>query len=145
MSIEIRSWSEADVAEVAKIERECFSDPWTEEMLYQEVRRLDFFGLILQSGEEKLAYVCGTLLFEDAELPRIAVRAEYRGKGFGGKLLDAFIEEVKTRGGERIFLEVRTSNESALGLYQSRGFETLRVRKKYYSNGEDAFEMRKTL
>ena len=46
------------------------------------------------------------------------------------------------RGLKLAVLEVRTSNNSAIKLYEKIGFKTLRVRKKYYSDtGEDAYVM----
>ena len=43
-----------------------------------------------------------------------------------------------------IFLEVRASNEPAIKLYSSFGYEQIAVRKRFYSNPiEDAIIMKK--
>ena len=59
--------------------------------------------------------------------------------------MDGFLQGVKARGGERVFLEVRVSNAPARKLYDSRGFDLFRTRRYYYDDGEDALEMKKEL
>ena len=87
----------------------------------------------------------GSVLFEDAEIYKVAILPQHRGKGLGSMAVNAFVDKVKERGGERIFLEVRPSNTAALRLYQNRGFEKNRLRKRYYADGEDCLEMKKEL
>lgn len=141
----VRKWTIDDLRAIAAIEKACFAEPWSEETLRDAFARENYFALVLETEGKTVGYACGTTLFEIAELPRIAVLKEYRGKGLGGALMERFFETVKERGAERIFLEVRVSNASAIGLYVSRGFEKTRVRKKYYGDGEDAVEMKKEL
>lgn len=139
----IREWTEKDLLVVAAIERNCFIDPWTVEMLRAEMQKQDSYGLILEEDGKALGYACGNALFEDGEVEKVAVLAENRGKGYGKALVLGLFEIAKRRGVERMFLEVRASNAPALGLYQSVGFEKTRLRKRYYENGEDALEMKK--
>ena len=139
----IREWTEKDLLVVAAIERNCFIDPWTVEMLRAEMQKQDSYGLILEEDGKALGYACGNALFEDGEVEKVAVLAENRGKGYGKALVLGLFEIAKRRGAERRFLEVRASNAPALGLYQSVGFEKTRLRKRYYENGEDALEMKK--
>jgi ribosomal-protein-alanine N-acetyltransferase len=95
--------------------------------------------------ENIVGYICGTSLFEEGELPKVAVKKECRGLGIGGKLVDRLLVEMREKGVEKIFLEVRVSNSSALKLYLGKGFEKLRERKRYYPDGEDALELVKSL
>ncbi len=141
--ITIRDWTERDLPKLMALERACFADAWTTEMMKNEFFRDGFCGALAEEDGETVGYVCGYALFEDAELFKIAVLQNCRGKGIGGLLLDAFAEKTAAKGAERIFLEVRISNESALGLYKSRGFEKTRIRKRYYPDGEDALEMKR--
>ncbi len=83
--------------------------------------------------------------FDDAELIRIAVEPGLRRQGIGEQLLNDLLQEVKKRDIHDIFLEVRSSNEAAIGLYTKAGFVNAGIRKGYYSNpAEDAIIMRYT-
>ena len=141
----IREWTEKDLAAVAILEHACFEDPWTMDMIKGEFGRMDFCGSIAEEDGKPIGFLCGTLLFEDAEIAKVTVLKEYRGKGYGRQLVEEFFDKVKANGARRIFLEVRPSNEAALHLYQSNGFHKLRLRKRYYADGEDALEMMKDL
>lgn len=143
--ITIRDWTEKDFPKLMALERACFEDAWTTEMMKNEHVRNGFCGALAEADGEVVGYVCGYTLFEDGELLKIAVSQDCRGRGIGGLLLDSFTEKAMSQGAEQIFLEVRTSNEPALGLYKSRGFEKTRIRKRYYPDGEDALEMKREL
>lgn len=145
MEIRFLPWKKEDIPFVADMEKEVFSDAWKEEMLFGSFSRKDFCGLILKCDEKKVGYVLGATLFEEAELFRIAVQPTLRGNGLGGKLLDEWLAQVQARGAERVFLEVRKSNQTAIGLYTSRGFAQTRVRENYYADGEDGVEMKKEI
>lgn len=83
--------------------------------------------------------------FDDAELIRIAVDTRFRRQGIGEQLLSDLLREVRKRDIHDIFLEVRSGNEAAIGLYTKAGFISAGVRKGYYSNPtEDAIIMRYT-
>ncbi len=83
--------------------------------------------------------------FDDAELIRIAVEPGLRRQGIGEQLLNDLLQEVKKRDIHDIFLEVRSGNEAAIGLYTKAGFVNAGIRKGYYSNpAEDAIIMRYT-
>ena len=141
----IRNATQEDVALLAQMDRAVFFDAWTEEMWRSEFARADATCLILELDGEAVGFAITTVLFEDAELPKIAVLQEKRGFGLGKILLSALEQEAKTRGATAMFLEVRVGNVPARKLYEVSGYTTLRVRKKYYPDGEDALEMKKTL
>lgn len=145
MQVILREISAFDVTAIASIERDCFALPWSEKEIVSVCNRADFCGLVAQMNGETVGYLLGLTLFENAEVLRVAVKKEFRGKKIGGMLLDVFFEMVKARGAQTAFLEVRASNLPALGLYESRAFTRGRVREKYYENGESAIEMQKDL
>ena len=71
----------------------------------------------------------------------IGVDPEFQGLGIGRELLAALLEFA---GGGAVFLEVRTDNAPAIALYESVGFVTMGVRKRYYRvSGADAYTMRR--
>jgi ribosomal protein S18 acetylase RimI-like enzyme len=58
----------------------------------------------------------------DWTISNVAVLPEYRGRGIAGHLVDTALEHVRSRGGRRVFLQVRSDNVTALSLYEHRGF-----------------------
>jgi ribosomal-protein-alanine N-acetyltransferase len=80
------------------------------------------------------------------ELENIVVAEYARRCGIGSRLLVKFIDQVRAKKGTSIFLEVRESNRGARALYANAGFESIGVRKNYYSNPtEDAVLYRQAL
>lgn len=134
-----------DIPALLEMEKECFPDPWNEKSWLDAFARPDFFSFAVKEGETLIGFVCGTCLFEESELLKIAVTPSIRGRGLGEMLLNVFLQSAKDRGAEKMFLEVREGNVAARRLYEKSGFTQTRIRKKYYDNGEDAVEMVKTL
>ena len=141
----IRPWTEKDIEKVCQAERVCFADPWTEKMVKDEFAKPAFFGFILEDNGVTAGYICATALFEDAEIPKVAVFPSFRRKGYGKRLVDAVIAAAREKGAEHIFLEVRENNLPAVRLYEACGFAIMRIRKRYYPDGENALEMKKIL
>lgn len=143
--VTIRPWTENDVDKICLAERVCFTDPWTERMVKDEFLKSTFSGFVLEENGVLAGYICVALLFEDAEIPKVATLPQFRRKGYGKKLVERVIADVRERGAEQIFLEVREGNVPAVTLYKDCGFETMRIRKQYYPDGENALEMKKEL
>ena len=82
---------------------------------------------------------------DELHLLELASHPERRRKGFGRALLAALIEHARHARKRLLLLEVRRSNQAAIELYESAGFQKTGVRRGYYSDtGEDAVEMRIT-
>lgn len=141
----MREFTEKDISKLAVLEKSCFSDAWTLEMLKGETAREGFCCLLAEEKGEAIGFVYGNVLFEDAELYKVAILPDFRGKGLGKALVEGFSEFVKEKGARQIFLEVRVGNAAALALYARQSFERTRLRKRYYADGEDCLEMRKSL
>ena len=129
---------------VARIERESFSDPWSEDAFLGMVDSpLAIFLVALGDAGDVVGYSAATAVWENGEILNVAVDRESRGKGIGGKLLDAAVSALRDQLVHSIFLEVRESNAAAIALYKSRGFARLSVRQSYYRHPvENALVMR---
>ena len=79
-----------------------------------------------------------------ADIHHIEVKSEYRGQGYGAKLMELFLNEIKNRNVNEITLEVRVDNSVAIRLYEKFGFEQVSVRKGYYK-GVDGLLMKKVI
>ena len=141
----VRAWEEKDIAAIADIENKSFADPWTEGMLLDTLRFPVYHTFLAEDGGQVCGYGCLILLFEDAELANIAVAPTHRGQGVGKLLMEKMHDYAKTFGAERMLLEVRVSNASAIGLYKKYGYERYGLRENYYADGEDAYLMQKSL
>lgn len=86
---------------------------------------------------------CGIIMAADeGDITNVSVKKEYQGQGIGSALVGELEARVKTLGIQKIFLEVRKSNASAIALYEKKGFEHMGIRKNYYSDPvEDAITM----
>jgi ribosomal-protein-alanine N-acetyltransferase len=144
----LRPAEEADVAQVAAIEKSCFADPWTEDSF----RRLlggepaIFLVAVFPPDERVRGYVIGFSVDVDAEVLNVAVEPGSRGKGLAGQMLDAVLIELATRGVANAYLEVRESNKAARALYESKGFREIGRRERYYRRPvEDALVLRRVI
>ena len=152
-AVEIRPAVDADIAAVMRIERESFSDPWSEDSFRASLQpeRMRFLvarGGPVEEGSEPplLGYVIALMLVEEAEIADIAVSTKARRLGIGGLLLDSMLSEAADRGVLTMFLEVRESNSAARALYESRHFREVGRRRGYYrSPSEDALLLRRDL
>ena len=77
---------------------------------------------------------------DDVNLLLIATQEKQKQKGYA-KLLLTYLEDVAKNGNKTFSLEVKSTNISAINLYQKFGFETIHIRKKYYKDGADALIM----
>ena len=139
--LQIRRMEENDIPAVRELELQCFSDPWTETMLREMLESsLDSSFVLLSVEERKTAgYANVRVLGDEAELMRICVAPEFRGRGWSGPLLEEGMREMTLRGAVSATLEVRAGNVPAIRLYERHGFQKEGLRKKYYRDPvEDA-------
>lgn len=128
-----------DIAEIIRLEQECFSEPWSERILRDGLCDLKYLFLLLRDdGGNAIGYLIGWVVAGEVELARVGITPEARGRGLSRRLLDEALQTWRSSGAEIVFLEVRASNEPARRLYVSRGFEVISKRAKYYDDGEDA-------
>lgn len=97
------------------------------------------------ASPEPVAFSLAWSVADELQLLDMGVLPEERRKGYGRALLGELLRFAQRERKRLLLLEVRQSNEPAIRLYRSLGFETAGVRRGYYSDtGEDALEMRIT-
>ncbi|MGW3998748.1 ribosomal protein S18-alanine N-acetyltransferase [Amycolatopsis sp. NPDC004772] len=138
-----------DIARCVEIEKILFpgDDPWSARAFHSELDAGNFYlAARPDEGDELLGYaglaVVGRRRGEyEATVHTIGVAPEYQGQGIGKALLQALLARADEFEAP-VFLEVRTDNTTALGLYERHGFERLGIRKRYYQpSGADAYTM----
>ena len=128
----------SDSPEIARIERSCFDDAWSEASVLSHLEAKHALTLVAKDEDgQLLGYISASLLAPEAEIYRVATLPMHRRCKIGSRLLRAFIEEAEKEGCETLFLEVRASNTAAKALYFSHGFRMLTQRKNYYKNPKE--------
>ena len=134
----------AHVAQIAELEKLCFSDPWSEKSIETELTCRLSLWLVALEEDKVVGYVGSQTVLDETDMMNIAVHPDYRRQGIAEKLIDALISALKEKGSRGLMLEVRASNESAIALYQKLGFIQVGRRPNYYRNPkEDALILRK--
>ena len=129
---------------VYAVEKACFADCWTPEMLSEELDNPLCVTVALTENGAVMGYALGRVAADEAELFRIGVMPDSRGRGAGMRLLMQLHELMKTRGAAVCFLEVRSLNAPARALYRKAGYEEIAVRRGYYGD-DDAVIMKAVL
>jgi ribosomal-protein-alanine N-acetyltransferase len=142
----IRSMAVADINRVAEMEREIFSDPWPRRVFQQFLVDPEAFLLVAEWSGIIIGYAMHSIAYGEAQLANIAVDEKFRGKSIAKKLLNCILDGVEKAGCDYIFLDVRRSNNSAIGFYRAFGFTELYYRREYYTSPvEDALVMVKNI
>ena len=128
---------------VAALERICFSDPWSRNLLAAELDNDLSAFLVALDGEGEVAGYAGLqVVLDEGTVTNIAVRPDCRRRGVAGQLLQVFLNFARGNRLAFLTLEVRASNYAAIALYGSRGFRGVGRRKNYYEHPrEDAVIM----
>ena len=137
MNYKLVPMDRSHLAGVAELERMCFSTPWNEAMLEEELYN-DTASFIVAEGEDGsvLGYAGLHVILDEGYIDNVAVRPSCRRMGLGDKLLDVFIRfgEVNLA---FLTLEVRPSNTPAVALYEKNGFKEVGRRPNYYDNPKE--------
>ena len=138
--------------EAAALEALCFPSCWTVQQFEEAFQHDWYAGYGLFAGDEMAGYISLSVLAGELEVLNIALHPAHRGKGLSRRLMHYALADTLA-GGHRLrrnkepeywengVLEVRVGNAPARALYRSLGFIDAGLRKKYYSDGEDAVIM----
>jgi ribosomal-protein-alanine N-acetyltransferase len=145
-----RPLREEDLRHVAALEARIHLVPWT----IGNFRDALAAGYLARVGERDLRIVAyGVLMLApgEAQILNLSVVPDARREGLGRTLLRCFVDDARRCHADQIFLEVRTSNVAAIGLYETEGFAPVARRADYYPGitaeapREDAIVMRRSL
>lgn len=144
--IRIVSMTRELVPQVAAMERTTFSEPWSEQSLYDAVKDEKYCYKLCVLDEKVLGYAGLLVVGDEGQITNVAVSEEYRGRGIGTMLMNALAVYGKGRGVSGLFLEVRAGNTNAQRLYTKCGFLPVGRRKGFYRMPpEDAIVMMRSL
>jgi ribosomal-protein-alanine N-acetyltransferase len=152
---------EADVNTVQEIEREIFATPWPRNAYYRELasRASAHYVILRHEGMVEgielpkhfrspdldptiVGYGGMWRMYDEAHVTTIGVRRDLQHHGYGRILFAGLVQASYDMGAKWITLEVRTTNDNAMKMYEAFGFKVIGRRKGYYTdNGEDAIVM----
>ena len=142
-AVTIRPAEEADLDDVAAIERSVFNDPWSRRSFVDLVGERQVVFLVAVDGKAVVGYTIVLLTPPESELANLAVSRLMQHQGLGRRLLSEALSTARERGSKEMFLEVRASNAAAIALYSAEGFAAVGRRVRYYARPiEDAIVMR---
>ena len=119
-----------DFERLYEIEQQAHLVPWSFGTLKNNQGER-YLNLKLIENNQIIGFeICQTVL-DEATLFNIAILPNYQGCGFGKLLLGELIFQLKERGVQTLWLEVRESNPARF-LYEKIGFNEVDVRKNYY-------------
>lgn len=132
------------VPQVAALEKECFSDPWSQRSVASELDNPLALWLVWEEDGQVLGYVGSQTVLDETDMMNVAVSAQARRRGIAQALVEALVLRLKQRGSRCLTLEVRASNAPAICLYEKLGFRQVGRRPNYYSHPkEDGLILRK--
>lgn len=140
----ISSATVADLDAIHLLEQSGFdrAQQWSREAWRAELENADRLVLVRHDARGQVVGVATFSLAADmADLLRVIVAPDSRGRGIGGSLVRAGMDWAKAVGARRMLLEVEPGNAPAVRTYEKLGFSTLDRRRDYYGTGLDALVM----
>ena len=131
MNVHIIPMTADHLDEIAALERVCFPDPWSRQMLAEELDNALSAFLVALDSEGKVAGYAGLqVILDEGTVTNIAVRPDCRKQGVASQLLQVFLNFAQGNRLAFLTLEVRASNYDAIALFGSRGFRSVGRRMK---------------
>ena len=133
--------NKSDVDSIVALYQGNFPDGWNKNMLESAFDGGRFIAIGAFDGDKLIGAITCSVSFEDADIEGVVTDVAYRRKGVASALIKKAQELLLSKGVNRLLLEVRESNFSAIGAYEKAGFTRLSIRKGYYCDGENAVVM----
>lgn len=143
----IRHMTHDDLAMVSDIERRSYEFPWRHGV-FRDCLLAGYQCIALIREERVAGYAILSVAAGEAHILNLCVDPDLRALGYGERLLDELLHLARAESVREIFLEVRPSNDTALGLYRKKGFHQIAARHAYYQahdGREDAAVLAKKL
>lgn len=140
--LQIRKMTAEDVPQVAKLEQEIFSEPWSADS-FERVLESDSDIYLVAAEDGRVVGYCGLWgVIDEGQITNVAVAPDSRRKGVAGQMLTELMKEAIAHKYTEFTLEVRKSNMPAIDLYHKLGFKDEGIRKDFYNMPvEDAIIM----
>ena len=142
----VRLAGDEDMDALLRIEEACFGpEMFSPEVIKSFIEREDCFVLIALEDDTAVgsAMCMVSVPRSEGKVASVAVLPDHRKQGIGAALLQVCEEEFRRRRLNRYTLEVDTTNEAAIALYSSKGYEIVGTVEHFYGPGRHAYSMEK--
>lgn len=131
-----------DLPEVLAIETKSFKTPWSDALFRNEIFKSIAVSRVAKIDGRVVGYLCSNLIIDEGHILNLAVHPDYRRLAIASQMIEEMLDFMRENDCRAVFLEVRSSNEEALRMYEKFGFSVIGTRKDYYvSPVEDAVVM----
>lgn len=137
LDIKIEKMTEADIKSVSELENECFSKPWSEASIEEELYNNNALFLVAKLNDRIVGYIGMHIILDEGYITNIAVNLASRHMGVGKSLLKYVCDYATANNFTFVTLEVRKSNIAAINLYRQFGFKEVGTRKNFYSDPQE--------
>jgi ribosomal-protein-alanine acetyltransferase len=134
--LKIYDLKEPDISKLARFFSKLPPSSWNSKTIVSLLRNQSYEIKVIYEYEEIIALILSNFVSNECNLLYIGVVPSSQKKGAGGLLVNNLISDCKARGFEKIQLEVRKNNHSAIFLYEKNGFDLDGLRKNYYPDGD---------
>ena len=110
---------------------------WAESEMQEVLGWGGVLALVIEFSGTVTSFLLARQAADEAEILNLAAEKAFRRKGQGGALLRAAEKELRARGVQRLFLEVRESNTTGIAFYKKHGFSSAGRRPGYYREPEE--------
>lgn len=144
--LRLRQFSTSDLGKIMKITHATLGESYSSNLYINIYNSWREGFMVAEYMGELVGFAAGTISEQhSARILMLAVVDEFRCRGIGTMLLNAFMNECALKGIRTISLEVRKSNSIAVKFYTRFGFQIIKILPRYYSDGEDGYQMWKNL
>ena len=127
----IRMMQPTDLKAIAEVERAAYDYPWSLG-IFRDCLLAGYYCIVLEIDGTVSGYSIMSIAAAEAHVLNICVHPRVQSRGHGRRLLNSLLDKARDAGVDKIFLEVRPSNQHAIALYRSVGFEEIGIRPGYY-------------
>ena len=135
--IAFREMKQEDLSAVAALEKELFSDNWSEKSIGETLEQENSFCFVAEDNEGVCGYLLVYYVLDECEIARIGVSPKMRRQGIASFLLHELVMFCHAYSMNKILLDVREGNAGARSFYQRNGFKEDGIRKNFYENPKE--------
>ena len=128
----IKPFSFEHLPSIVAIEQQIHVSPWSQALFADSLINKHWCHAMYADPKELLAYSVATVAVGECHLLNIGVAKQHQRQGIARKLMQHLLDQCRREAVSDIFLEVRPSNQAAIQLYSTFGFQQVGVRKNYY-------------